>query len=408
MSKVYHTSFKIASPSTKKFNLSGNNTRENKEWIAYPRKGYHNSFVVMMVTINELIAWILAGYSFCDELQGDNVRRNQDNFASMRIVCIDDDNPKKQPDRFDFWRSDSFIVNNAAFMHYTASSTPEHEKVRIVFVLDCEVTDVELAKEILNALHYKYPETDKGHPTQVWSGAKDTLMYGFGNGLYFDVVEKSLLQPYREYKAQQTILNYKVAKGQKSDTVDTDFDDHVNRKLAEAFYTVAQAPELQRHIAIRRAGLICGSLQASKWTNKDLLNKNDLENRLDRAASLYDLEHYDKAIRTFRDGVSKGLTSPRPIPPDSERSKPKPQIKNFSSIQLITYSGTKQTLYELITQRKQFLTVREMIIATGLSRKTIENNLKMIEKDGKVIKRLKDTRFRKSPTNPYVYAYTIT
>ena len=124
-----------------------------------PRWGpYSRAFYCEILTISSLIDNIRAGYSFSPVMKGGH--RKQNNFISAQHIGLDDDRGIPESS-IDALAQEPFLANYAAFLYETLSSTPEHPKSRMVFLLDQAITDVAQYREAQQALGWLFSGTDR-------------------------------------------------------------------------------------------------------------------------------------------------------------------------------------------------------------------------------------------------------
>src|SRR5688500_14635329 len=83
----------------------------------------------------------------------DNTRR-KDTFVSSQIVGLDFDGNVSVQDCL----NDAFIASNAYLIYPTPSSTPEHPKTRVMFLLENAITRVQEWERLQRGLLWRYRE----------------------------------------------------------------------------------------------------------------------------------------------------------------------------------------------------------------------------------------------------------
>ena len=95
-----------------------------------------------------------------------NNYRTTANFVSAQHIGLDDDRGTHESS-VDALAEDPFIADYAAFIYESPSSTPEHPKSRIVFLLDQPFTDAAEYRTAQEALWFLFQVTDPfGDPTR--------------------------------------------------------------------------------------------------------------------------------------------------------------------------------------------------------------------------------------------------
>ena len=135
-------------------------------------------------TLESLLAEIRQGHSFCCVLAGCNLdhcgarwccpnRRNDpqhcgrpigyrknSHFVSAQTLELDFDQGD-ETSSIPYLLTDPFIVEHAAFLYSTLSSTSTAPKSRVIFVLDKPYFDADSYRRARLALLYRYPESDQ-------------------------------------------------------------------------------------------------------------------------------------------------------------------------------------------------------------------------------------------------------
>lgn len=152
----------LHSPSHIRLNLSEKFI--NKECLAEPKWNnkdneyntawaYGYTFYPKHIKIDDWIAHIQSGKAFTMGYYEGNTRRKE-TFVSAQIVGLDFDKDVSVADCL----ANSFIVQNAALIYATPSSTREHPKTRVMFVLDSAVTTVATWERLQRALIWAFNE----------------------------------------------------------------------------------------------------------------------------------------------------------------------------------------------------------------------------------------------------------
>lgn len=154
----------------------------------------------------------------------DGSARKKNNFQAQQVIMIDVDNnttvelpngSKKivKATGSDYipmsqMLNDTFIKQNASFMYKTFSYKADHEKYRIVFILDKEVTESYIIEGIYKKLIIKYPFIDASckDTTRLFFGGNELVEINYDNELKVSSIvnEKSL----REIQVKE--INSKV------------------------------------------------------------------------------------------------------------------------------------------------------------------------------------------------------
>ena len=162
-----------------------------------PRWGqYTASFHREQHTLDSFIRRVTGdGYSFCPVMrQGYRAAKN---YESAQQIGLDDDRGT-QESSLEALAADRFLVDHAAFLYETPSSTPECPKSRIVFILDQPFTDADKYRTSQEAMWWKYGATDAhvAEPARFFYGRPNARCINLGNILYRDVLQEEVIEPY--------------------------------------------------------------------------------------------------------------------------------------------------------------------------------------------------------------------
>ena len=112
------------------------------------------------------------GQSFCPAIFLGS--RKKTGYVKQQLIALDFDSGIS----YEEIRSRSYYYDlPIAFSYYTFSSTAEHEKFRIVFLFDCDLTDIRAAEIIIAMLRKIFPESDKAcsDATHIYLGGKQLI-----------------------------------------------------------------------------------------------------------------------------------------------------------------------------------------------------------------------------------------
>lgn len=155
-----------------------------------------------MVYAKELAEDIgILGKSVLLGIMKEGLERKKTNFESQQVIMLDIDNtvviendggrkqiiksPKDSYVSINEILQDKFIQDNASFIYKTFSNKPSHEKYRIVFILDKEITESYIIEELYAILLAKYPFVDKSckDTTRIFFGGSEFIEINFNNDL---------------------------------------------------------------------------------------------------------------------------------------------------------------------------------------------------------------------------------
>jgi hypothetical protein len=159
----------------------------NKKNLTKRDAAFTTSFSASIVTEPQLIQHITRGGAFAPAIFDGN--RKRANFVSSQIIALDLDNGVSVRDAL---TSDD-IAAYAVFVGATVSSTPEHPRSRVLFVLDRPVTNADEYEALVRgALHHfaaLEPDAACKDAARFYYGAeRDEYVYQPGRALSVDLV----------------------------------------------------------------------------------------------------------------------------------------------------------------------------------------------------------------------------
>ena len=175
----------------------------NQEWPGEklphgdPRWPEHTaSFHVESHTIESLTKRVtVEGYGFSAVMK--DGWRKETNFISAQHIGLDDDRGT-QESSLEALAEDPFIENHGALLYASLSSTPEHPKSRILFVLDTPFTESSDYRTAQEAMCWKFGATDPQvkDPARFFYGRPNADHINLGNVLYRDTLQEEVIEPY--------------------------------------------------------------------------------------------------------------------------------------------------------------------------------------------------------------------
>lgn len=105
-----------------------------------------------------------------------------DRFISMQLIAIDFDNDKDIVTYAQIVNRSKKYSLEISFAYYTLSSTDEHVRFRVVFMLETAITDVSIAGFLIEMLLRVFPEADQKckNVTRYFLGGKGLISCPFG------------------------------------------------------------------------------------------------------------------------------------------------------------------------------------------------------------------------------------
>lgn len=152
-------------------------------------------------------AWALIteeGYATTCALQSG--QRSAGQFASRQLFMIDVDGGM----RIEELLADEFYNAYGLGFYATASSTAEHHKFRILFLLDTAITDAGLARKITRGLRLVYPRSDEAcvDPARLFYGNPACLLGEWqGNILPAEIVAGLVAEIEEQDRAMAQAMN---------------------------------------------------------------------------------------------------------------------------------------------------------------------------------------------------------
>jgi hypothetical protein len=131
---------------------------------------------------------------------------------------------------------DPFIAGHAAFLYSTHSSTPQHPKSRVVFILDGPITDragYRLAQRAL-ASKYEFSDQAAAEESRFFYGASGCEVWRLGNLLRYEVLSNEVIEVFLASLRGQADNDRRVPRVRDSDVLgQTRAERYVNRAVRE-------------------------------------------------------------------------------------------------------------------------------------------------------------------------------
>jgi len=308
-----------------KFQISINRTcpaeklpQGDPRWYRFTR-----SFWPETHTLDSLVAEIQEGHSFAPVVRDGH--RKQENFVSAQHLGLDSDTGDYRSS-LESLRGDSFIANHAALLYETHSSTLEHPKSRILFLLEQHYTDGLAYRIAQQALAWRYGFTDQSvaEQSRFFYGARNCRVIRLGNLLRAAVLEREVVQPYLEHIADQiderkqdrpAIAAWQVLGASAAER-------YVNAAIQQESGWVASRTEGtgERHLGLLISAMKLASLSLSDWLPGDVRASIDPYGVLISAAQANGyVGKYGEPVA--RQTIADGIAYARPRSnPDSVRS----------------------------------------------------------------------------------------
>jgi len=243
-----------------------------------------------LITPKELATALCNGQTaVCGIMNGN---RTVQNFINQKVVMLDFDNEKDKKkctgtDYITFAEviEHPYIKKNASFVYKTFSSSPAHEKFRIVFFLDRTLTNKEQVYSVYNRLFKEFPQADISckDPSRLFFGGVEYAEVNFKNVLEVeqDILElestKTISRPVKSKKSSVTSSKERIiTTSTTTEIVDmfknaqvSELKDIYKGKFTKQVPTVAQAFDYIKRIDMREV------FQLPEGTFNDILSTDN-------------------------------------------------------------------------------------------------------------------------------------
>lgn len=283
-----------------KIELMLNRSLKGKAPDGFDWKNYYRQFKRVVITPRLLAARIWEGYSFTPCYQ--NGRRIEDNFDVAYHIGFDFDEEGAGLDYL--MRPGSFADLLSSFAYSTPSSTEDHPKSRVIFILPDGITSPERFRKLYQAMAFEFEKegsiTDKA--------CKDSLR------LYFGSVECQIIPNWSailEENVQWLIERYEEEHPPPPPVIDntvtyhTD-DDTIQSRIEHQLNKIVMAPDGEKHHTLNKVAYTIGG-----YVGAGHISKMDAISQLDAAITTNGRADDVKAARrTIETAVSRGIALP--------------------------------------------------------------------------------------------------
>lgn len=177
-----------------------NPNHRNKMPINADRRWWNNfngGFANFHLPVDKLIEQIQKGFAYAPQHTG---YRKADQFRCGQHIGLDFDTGDDRS-TFESLRANSFINLHAAFLHTTASHTPEHPRTRAIFIIDRPLYQREKYTLLSEAFAQTF-STDGADPSckdpaRLFFGAENCEVLNLGNILTLEQAA-TIVNPYKE------------------------------------------------------------------------------------------------------------------------------------------------------------------------------------------------------------------
>ena len=288
---------------------------------------FTRSFHQEIHTLDSMIVEIRLGHSFAPVVKDGH--RKQENFISAQHLGLDSDTGDYRSS-LESLREDTFIASHAALLYETHSSTPQHPKARILFLLAQPYTDGLAYRTVQQALAWRYEFTDQSvaEQSRFFYGARNCRAVRLGNFLRQAVLEREVVQPYVEHMADEAEKRKQhlplIPTGQVIGI--TPAERYVNTAIQQetAWLGTRQEGTGERHLGLLVAAMKLDNLRLASWLAAEIRDGIDVHALLLPAARTNGyLDKYGElaARQTISDGIA--YAQPRPQPASWDASRPR-------------------------------------------------------------------------------------
>lgn len=268
----------------------------------------------------EIISHIASGKAISvAQLQGGH--RHRSKFVSSQIMGVDFDHDVNY---LDIVNNESFALEYCFYGYPTASSTDEHPRTRLLFLLDRPITDGKEYMRLLKRLLYHYrdyqPDTVTKDEVRIFYGSTQYGMSFPQTVLPVSVLEAMPPTP-DEVDAARPKEKTAVAS-----SASEDYSAYVKRSVDGILNTVSTATQGNRNAKLNWAAHKLGQLAATDWAG---ITRADCERWLENVAPRGEGASESENRATIRSGLDAGFNEPmaRPVSKTVAKEPPKPAPK---------------------------------------------------------------------------------
>jgi ABC-type oligopeptide transport system ATPase subunit len=321
-----------------KLSINRHVTNKSRDW-----ESLATQFQNVDLSQVELAAEINAGHAFSTQHQG---RRQQENFLASGYVALDFDRANMAD--VETIMADPLVSRYHAIFYWTASSTPETPKFRIIFELAQAIFDADYYRKVVAAFLWKFSANiDKScaDPCRLFYGSKDSNPTFTGETLPMaavaDIVKEHRQHLEQERRAkEQADLERRKAATQVGANTDKGKKAFISKVLDTHCEKIRLAPHGERHDTLIRSTAVMGGYLAGEALATD---EYEIRRRLEEAYSTHQGFNRSEMLSTIEYGLEKGRAKPlyvEPLP-----ANPVIDFKSFTGAKVDPWqneSGEKQ------------------------------------------------------------------
>ncbi len=268
-----------------------------------------------------IIAHIQAGKAFSVAHTKDGHRR-RDKFVSSQSIGIDFDT---DTDCIELVNADTLAMGYAFYAFPTASSTDEHPRARLLFILDRPILDggeyMRLVKRLMHYYRDWQPDVSTKDEVRLFYGSKQRGMSYPQAVLPVSEIEALPMHPDEIPKPPRP-----------TGDISGNYDAYTKVAIERTLERVTGASEGERNSTLNKAAFALGQLAAAAWNT---LTFSEAERLLLNASPLSSSE----TQATVKSGLDAGAKQPMDAPapraeksakPTAPKTEPKPQVNPTS------------------------------------------------------------------------------
>lgn len=235
----------------------------NKQQIYGDKQAFSKSFVSTEISVDNFIHHVVSGKAWAVGTYTDN-HRTKNNFVQSKVLALDLD---KNGATIAECLENAVILAYAALLHPSASSTPEHPKTRIVFVLETPITGREQHELASLACLHRFrdlqPDTACKDAARFYYGSDRGEAVERPNLVLPDVVVARWITAYNEYLKQED-EQLKVAPGN-PDTTSDNATAYAEKAYRNTRDELADCAEGERNISLNKAAYKLFGMARGGW-----------------------------------------------------------------------------------------------------------------------------------------------
>jgi len=263
---------------------------------------YNRHFTPIETTAHGLAVEIWRGNAFTP-IYKDNWRRKV-NFQTCHHLAFDFDTGDYRSS-FDHLAKDLAYDQFGGFLYSTPSSTPEHPKSRMVYILEEPITDLDRYELLYKAMlitRYPYADQSTKDAARLFFGSYHCNLQGNWQLLtteYQDVVIDAYQQVLAYEEASRPAVAVMTIPPERAAS-------RFGKILAKLLDNIRTAPDGTKHDALRRNAYAIGGYVAGGYIGRN----EALGHIVNTVRSMGNIASYEAAERTADDSLTMGMAEP--------------------------------------------------------------------------------------------------